>query len=46
MLLAWCCKRKLQIILAVNTNCYNSENYSETIHNILYVANYLHTNLP
>ena len=40
MFLAWCCKCKLQYteqLLSLNTNCYNSEDQSETMHNILFV---------
>ena len=43
MFLEWCYKFKLHIILSnccpLNTNCYKSEDQSETIHNIFYIIN-------
>ena len=41
MYLAWCCKCKSHIILSsccpLNTNCYKSEDQSETMHNMFYI---------
>ena len=43
MFLVWCRKCKLRIVLSnrcpLNTNYYNSEDQSETMHNILFACN-------